>query len=209
MATMTGNSEVNRFSVRTWLFNPFHYVAGLPSLAIGAVVVLLTGWIGSFSRSHFDGILDFHTGLSAPMWFFLVVGVIDALCMGLVLFAAGKIISRSRIRFEDVLGTQFLARWPAVITALIALFPGYQEQMLKFAAMNFTFTPAGVTALSVVFPVMLMMIVWMVVLMYRAFAVSCNARGGKAVASFVIGLVLAEALSKVVVYYMLFRNQPF
>ncbi|MBW7865172.1 MAG: hypothetical protein H3C30_12265 [Candidatus Hydrogenedentes bacterium] len=35
--------------------------------------------------------------------------------------------------------------------------------------------------------------------MYRAFSVSCNAGGGKAVAAFIVAALAAEALSKVVI----------
>jgi hypothetical protein len=39
----------------------------------------------------------------------------------------------------------------------------------------------------------------MVALMWRSFSHCCNVRGGKAVATFVIALLLAEVLSKVLI----------
>ena len=59
-------------SVRRWLFNPFHYVAGARALLVGVVVILGAGLIGSLSNSHFDGVLDFHSGAPAPLWVFLI-----------------------------------------------------------------------------------------------------------------------------------------
>ena len=38
---------------------------------------------------------------------------------------------------------------------------------------------------------------WTVVLMYKAYSVSCNIKGAKAIVSFIIGLIIAEVLSKV------------
>ena len=35
--------------------------------------------------------------------------------------------------------------------------------------------------------------------MYRAFAVSCNVRGGRAIAVFVVALILAEIASKAII----------
>jgi len=41
--------------------------------------------------------------------------------------------------------------------------------------------------------------VWMVALMWKSFSLCCNVRGGKAVAYFVAGLLVAEGLSKVLI----------
>jgi hypothetical protein len=46
---------------------------------------------------------------------------------------------------------------------------------------------------------MLACTVWMVALMWKSFSHCCNVRGGKAVATFVIALLLAEVLSKVLI----------
>jgi hypothetical protein len=40
------------------------------------------------------------------------------------------------------------------------------------------------------------MIVWMVALMYRAYSVSCNIKGARAVITFIVSIVGAEVLSK-------------
>jgi len=64
-------------SIRTWLFNPFHYVAGWTALLVGLALVLAASFIGSLSNSHFDGVLDFHTGMPAPLWVFMCEGLID------------------------------------------------------------------------------------------------------------------------------------
>lgn len=45
----------------------------------------------------------------------------------------------------------------------------------------------------------LALLVWIVALMWKSYSVSCNVRGGKAVASFVLGILIAEALSKVII----------
>ena len=51
--------------------------------------------------------------------------------------------------------------------------------------------------------VILAMVIWMIVLMYRAFAVSCNVRGAKAIWTFIGTLILAEIVSKVAIYLMM------
>ena len=43
----------------------------------------------------------------------------------------------------------------------------------------------------------LLLLVWTVLLMYRAFAVACNVGGGKAIGVFTVVILLGEVLSKV------------
>ena len=52
--------------------------------------------------------------------------------------------------------------------------------------------------------VMFIDLVWMVALIYRAFALCCNVRGVRAIATFIIGLIVVEVLSEV--YLSLLRQ---
>lgn len=192
-------------AVKTWLFNPFYYVAGLNSLAAGLVAILLTSVIGSFSASHFDGVLDFHTGFNVPFWLYIAEGLIDWIIMGGVLCIAGFVISKSRFRVIDVFGTQALARVPALITAAAALLPGYRlfSTAIAYQPGNFAVVaaadPTGFKSFIVMMFVVITMTVWMVMLMYRAFAVSCNVSGAKAVVAFIVSIIVAEIVSKVII----------
>src|SRR5438552_5098370 len=105
----------------TLMFNPFVYSAGAQALGLGLAAILLAAFIGWCSNTHFDGVLDVHTGAAAPLWLFFAEGVIDWLCLSVVLWVCGKIISRTAFRTIDVFGTQALARWPTVLISLITL----------------------------------------------------------------------------------------
>jgi hypothetical protein len=50
------------------------------------------------------------------------------------------------------------------------------------------------------------MLVWMVALMYRAYSVSCNTKGGKAIGSFIAALIIAEILSIVSIWQLALRT---
>ena len=201
----SARSTTPRRSIWTWLFNPFHYVAGGRALAIGVGVVLAAGFLGSLSNSHFDGVLDFHTGRPAPLWVFLCQGLVDWLSLAGLLFLGGKLISQSRVRVLDVFGTQALARFPTAVTAALSLLPGYRRYTAHLAAQYLRGLPDVETgsldavAFALVVLVGLVMIIWMVALMYRAYAVSCNVRGGKAIGVFIAALIVGEAVSKVII----------
>src|SRR5512138_3761865 len=84
------------------IFNPSVYIAGGQALVIGVLAILLAGLIGSVSNTHFDGVLDTHTGLQVPLWVFLSEGFIDWLCLALVLLVVGRIGSKTPFRTLDL-----------------------------------------------------------------------------------------------------------
>jgi hypothetical protein len=193
----------NNRSAGTILFNPFGRIAGVEALGIGVGAILVAGWIGALSHTHFDGVLDTHTGMRVPLGVFLGEGVIDWVCMAVVLLVFGRMISKTKFRTIDVLGTQALARWPAILISLVTL-PGAVERVgneLVKQALH----PGGTvhlgTAEVIVFGVsiaaMIVLICWVVALMYKAYSVSCNVKGGAAVGTFIGGIIVAEVLSKV------------
>ncbi len=75
-------------SLGQWLFNPFNYVAGGQALVLGLVAILMAGGFGALSNTHFDGVIDVHSGRAAPLWVFLTEGVINWLSLAFVLLIA-------------------------------------------------------------------------------------------------------------------------
>lgn len=200
-------------SVSMALFNPFHYLAGGSALGLGLLVIVLAGLIGSLSKTHFDGVLDFHTGRAGPVWLFVVEGIVDWFSMGMVLYVLGLFFSRSRkLRAVDVFGTQALARWPGFLTVLLTQVPGFQRAIAALVTPQGTvvpptrLTPDLVVMIAVVVA-SLVLLVWMVALMYRGYAVACNVKGARGVVSFIVGLLLAEVISKVAIYGLFLVTQ--
>ena len=193
-----------RIAVSELLLCPFRYVAGARSLALGLAAILAAGFIGGLSRTYFDGVLDMHTGLGVPRGLFLGAGFIDWLSLSLVLWLMGKLVSRTAFRAVDLFGTQALARWPTVVAALAALAPPFQRLMAGLAAQfpgaargaGFSLPVGDVVLGGLAALVMVVGLVWMVWLMYGSYAICCNLRGGKAVGTFIAGLLVAEIVSK-------------
>lgn len=120
--------------LKTWLFNPFHYIAGGRALGIGLIVMLIASLAGAATKFHFDGVIDLHSGTQAPKWVFVSENLINWLVMGVLLSCAGRLISRSRIRPLDVFGTQALARTPMGIMLFCVLLPGFRRVSEHLAA---------------------------------------------------------------------------
>ncbi len=204
------DTEAPKKSPAQWLFNPFRYVAGFAALSMGLAAVLVSGFLGSVTTVHFDGVIDIHVGAGGPAWVFVVEGLTAWACLSATLILLGLIFHRRGFRLVDVAGTQALARWPGLLVILVlavrpirAGFNRCAEALMAKA--GGTSPAAGASTIDVmlfglVALVILVVIVWMVALMYRAYAVSCNAKGAKAVVIFIAALVVAEVLSKVVLW---------
>lgn len=196
-------------SLSQYLFNPFRIMAGSKALFLGVSIILITAFLGSLSNTHFDGVLDVHIGLKAPTWLFFAENLIDWLCMVLFLFFSALIVSRSQWRFIDILGTQALSRWPTLITVLVMLpnanrrFGEYLMSKLGRSAEAATINSTDAIIFVIAAIIALLMIIWMVALMYKAYAVSCNVKGAKAGVTFIISLILAEVVSKLLILALL------
>ncbi len=189
--------------VSRWLFNPFHYVAGAKALAIGMLTLLFTGIFGFLGGIRFDGILDFHMGLPPlRIWCHVAENFISWILLSVLLFSAGKLVSKSRPRPIDVFGTQALARIPYLLVALMALMSGSNRFIVGLLNGSASWNHFSMDMAVFLFVAVagLVMMIWMIALMYRAFAVSCNVSGRFAVTVFAIALIVGEILSKIIVY---------
>jgi len=123
----------------------------------------------------------------------------------------GRAVSRTAFRGVDLFGTQAMARWPTAFIAVAALLPGYQRMALTIAQQLMSpgaaphYAVADMAAFVVVMLVTLVAMVWMVTLMYRSYSLCCNVRGVKGAWTFVIGLLAAETVSKLVILRIVMR----
>jgi len=190
------------------LINPSVYLAGVPALLLGLAAILLAALIGSLGNIHFDGVLDAHIGAPVPLWIFLLEGILDWLSLGLVLLLLGRFISKTAFRTVDVLGTQALARWPMALLSVVLLpkaaqrFSNNWARQLQGGGMP-KINPADAFVLIIVVVASAALVCWTIGLMYRAFSVSCNVKGVKAVGTFAGGILLAEIISKLCIGLLL------
>lgn len=178
--------------------NPFRFIGAHESFLLGSFIILLTGFVGSLTNTHFDGVLDIHTGAAGPLWVFLAPGFLNWLSLAVPLYLAGWIVSGRRIRAGDVLGYEAFARTPMLVAVLFTLIPAFQRQVLQPSVFT-----GDTIAFAVVLLVILGMIVLMVVWMYKGFARAARRGGGKSITAFIVALVVGEIISKAAFYYFI------
>lgn len=196
---MQGSGALSR-----WLFNPFYYIAGGKALAIGIVVMLITGLSANLGEARFIGLLNFRLGLPAqPLWINISEILISWIVFSCLLLIAGKIVSKSRVRTIDVFGTQALAWFPYFLSSLVAFIPAIQRFVEKYKTDPTAFQHPSPDMILFIFAYIffVLMAVWMVTLMYRAFSISCNVNGKKAIPVFIVALIIGEILSLAALHY--------
>lgn len=197
------------FSIWSALWNPFRFIAGYPALVSGLVILLVTGGIASISLTHFDGVLDTHIGFPAPLWFFLGESIVNWLSLSVCLWVGALVLKeKSSFRVIDLFGTQALARWPFLITTFVCLLPGvraYQEKLIAMAnSGKVTFLPPAGTPVEMASfwgatGVMILVTIWFVALAWKSFRISCDVSGWKAILTFILALIIAEVISKIII----------
>jgi hypothetical protein len=190
------------------LFNPFEFISDYKALLIGLAAMLLTAVAGYFNSVHLDGPIDLHIGMEAPFHIYLIEAALDWLVLSLLLYAAGLLVSSSSIRFIDILGMQSMARWPLLI-AVLSSFLAPMDDLNKYIEWKLLQSGEPVElgagamimiALSMI--ITLACIVWMIALMYKAYSISCNIKGAKAIITFIIALLLSTVLVKLALSYV-------
>ena len=203
-ASHTSESSVRRTTSvwRTWLFNPFHYLAGGKALAWGLACIVLTAWLGGAFDYRYTGMLSSPISHPTSIWLSITQGLTVWAVPSVLLFIGGRQLSRSQVRVIDVFGTQALARVPGLLMALIVVWP-FGDLLESFISPGTShFAVAQYTALIAVGTVMMLLLVWIVLLMYRAFSVSCNVTGGWAIAVFITSITLGEVTAGVTGHFL-------
>ena len=183
------------------LINPFNYIAGTKSLLIGLAIIFITSLTGYYSNTFFPDILSVKTGVELTFKVSLLFNIVNWLSISLLLYIASLIFSKSSVRFIDLFGTQALARSPYLLATLLGFSKSINRLgeyfLWKYLSIG---EPTDISSLEMTIAVVLLTLIviisiWMITLMYNAFKVSSNIKGGKSVTIFIIVFILSIILS--------------
>lgn len=190
-------------AITNFIFNPFHRIAGGKALLWGLLGIIVAGLLAYYAKSRFDGFIDFHFGFNDNSNAFYIFDGCIAWFIGCVLlYIAGKLSSTTNFRTIDIIGTTALARLPLILQPLLVILLGIEDVQIDQAAIveavlqnNYEdlhlplleFTVLGISAIAFT--------IWYIILLYKAFVISTNAKGGKAITAFVVAIIIAEIIS--------------
>ena len=184
------------------LINPFVYFSGGTTLCIGLVIMAAMVVVAGLTGQTFRGMLSLGFG-DSPFWRLELHLAGGWMAFSLVLYAAARAFSPSRIRFVDIAGNQALAKLPiAVMLACTAVFAESIEREIQ------QLLEAGVAGMSDVLPVDLLIVgivglvvaVWFFAWSWSGFSIAANMRGRRAVGIYIVCYIFAEVVSGFICY---------
>ena len=183
--------------VLSMLLNPFTRIAGWQAFGLGMIGIILMGIMGSLNGTAFDGVLDMHMKKITLLQSFEYL-LISLTCLVFVMWISGLVISKS-FRFIDILGTMTLAKFPYIILAIAGFFVEIPDMS---NIMNDPYSVFQNIPFIILLALSLPVTIWNIALIYNAFKVSCDISGPKLTVTLIIGLLVAEILSKVLTYLL-------
>lgn len=174
-----------------YLYNPFVIIAGVNSLLIGLLGLLVTSYLSFLTGTHFSGLINVDFAKDSLFWIFLLENTAHWLVLSALFFVIGSVLSKSKVRAVDVFGTTIFSRIPLIITPLFRIIPYFQ---------SFAFYSL---AMYILISIYLISIIWTFVLLYNAFKISCNLKSQKLYIPFLFSIILSEVIIKTILYIVI------
>jgi hypothetical protein len=188
------------------IFNPFEKVAGYKALVAGLLAACLSSVMAFAFNTRFDGILDVHFVPDTLLPVLLMEQLINISSLTIIFYGTGLILKGNHFRFADICGTLALARSPLMLAPFLnagGLFLKLQPTKPGEHLMIGDIGPANLVFLIFASVILILLLIWYVTLLYKAYAISINVKGWKAIAGFVVSLLFAEILSKYLIFFFL------
>ena len=189
------------------LFQAFNFYSEKRLLTIGLLGTIAASLIGFVLHARFDGILDVHFVESIKIYEPLLDNLINIFSLTLFLFIAGKIVN-PKTRLIDILNASLIARLPYYLISL-ANINGYMadlsKRMLGLATQQpeaLQINPLDITAILIFAFASLLLLIYYLYLLYKGYQVATNAKGALPIGLFIIAVILAEVISKLIIYFI-------
>lgn len=181
------------------LVNPFRYIAGGRALVMGlGFIAVESCWLHALELAQ-DTYLHFAPA-ALPLWRTILRQLAFWLVPALLLYGCGRLLSPSRIRLVDGLGTTALAQGPLLLLVAPLAIPALRRWL---DALSHSLLAGGsLPSAAETVPLLLFALYSLAALAlfyvrnYQAYSVSCNLRGSRAAGSYIAVAVLVTVLSQ-------------
>jgi hypothetical protein len=190
--------------MKTLLFNPFEKYSEKTLILFGFLFSLLGAFLGFVFNARFDGAVDLHFVEKVTIYQPFLDISIDITCISLFLFLLGKQIN-PKTRFIDILSASMIARIPLYcITFFNAnnfIYDSTQKMLAMVKPGKIENVDVSDMLLVMVFAmVTILFLIWFLVLLFNGFKTATNAKETKHTLFFILAIVLAEILSKILIF---------
>jgi hypothetical protein len=186
----------------TWqnFFSPSLKIAGGRALLWGLSGLAVSVAAATFNGFHAYGLLNFGPGPRDAAYIAALEYLIIWLVPAAIFYGFGSALSRSCIRPLDIFGTTAFALMPLAVTNLMQLMPGLEEAYAVLEEpvidiprmMEVVMQPLFILHLLVLMAMFVLMLIWL----FNAVKVSCNLKGGRLWAVYLVGIIGGDLICK-------------
>lgn len=192
--------------MKTLLFRPFEKYSEKQLFLTGSLFTILGAGAAYSFGLRLDGVLDAHLSKDVSLVKALVDNIISIACLFCVLFISAKMVNL-KTRAIDILNASMVARIPMYLLTLFninqiisgptEIFSQYKpEEIMAHISFSSLWIIVAFGLVSILF------VVWYIALLYNGYKVASNGKGLKSIVLFIVSIVLAEILSKVLILYL-------
>lgn len=180
------------------LLNPFEKIAGWPALGWGVAGLAVSTVISYYSGYHYHRMLHFGPAPADAFWTYAVEHLIVWLVPALLFYIGGLLLSKSKVRLLDVVGTVAFAQLPYILMNLCYLLPPSQALLavtnLPMDEMMQALQQPAMIAGTLFAIVAMVFLVWSMIWMFHAFRVTCNVKGARLWIWYLLTLIVGDIL---------------
>lgn len=190
-----------------YLLNPFTRIAGWKAFFVGLAIVLATSVIGSISYVFFPDLLSVKLSSRIDLLDNIVLQIISIVTVTVVFYLASLLLAKGT-RFQDIIGTTTLAKFPYFFVVLLGFIVDNERivemdnllsSMLVSDLLNILLESPDIILFSLM---SLPFLVWVLILLYNAFSTSTGLKGIKSVGIFILLIVIVEIISVILSYLL-------
>jgi len=188
-----------------YLWNPFYKLAGWKALIFGLVSLIIMSVLGGFFNAHFDGVLDLHIAKQVKYSSVFIENGLNLISLVVVFGFAAYFLNGFKYRFIDLIGIMSFVKMPYIVILPLAYLFSIKDKTDKLNTI--AFEQSSQVSLSqfesisfVSFSVLsILIIILSVIWIYNGFKILSNSRGLRLNMAFIVGIILSELLSKLLI----------
>jgi hypothetical protein len=175
---------------------PQNYLSSTVGFVLGIIVALLLGITGYYAQTALDGVLDLHQTNDLSLANSMMLQLVNWFCISLSFYALARAFS-SKIRLIDIAGILGTIKIWYIFPVLLGLFI---HPTIDLAEITKGVIPPSLILIGLVSTLFLIIYI---VYAFMAFKVNSHLKDGKLVIAFILGLIIAEFISKLIIQFLI------
>ncbi|MEO8236187.1 MAG: hypothetical protein ABI549_12280 [Flavobacterium sp.] len=188
-------------------YNPFERYSEKKLLLVGTLSTIIGCCLAYIFNVRYDGVLDLHFTEQISYYETISYLATDILILTFSLIIIGKYINK-KTRFIDILTTVLISRIPFYFASILNINNKSYiigNKILALATSNKinTLTASEIGFMLFETIILIAILIWSIFLLYKGYKTATNSKETKHTLLFILAILFAEIISKVIIYKFL------